>query len=408
MPSTATKNILYRLALPVLAPRVPKSAIHPAIGHLLRNEQAFSRLIRKHRAQGVSILLATEKDQALILSDQTLAHPQDNLTDQTLAHPQGNQNRLQSVKPDSRPVSMFYRVASITKFATALTVMKLRDRGLLDIDRPVTDYLGGIACDPALSGVTLRHLLSHTSGLADPAGLETLLLRGDPLSSVLPGCRVSEPGSAFRYSNFGYGIIGCVLEAVADAPVSRVMDEAVFQPFALDATLEACTLPEEQIMPVARVLPWRGQCLRMTPLGKKPLDVADPARHFGHTAGSLYITVDSLNRLLSAFRDADPRLISPESRAEMLKTHARYGRLSPTLSYGLGLLFIEDSRLSPGRIVGHQGFAYGCADGAFYEENTGNILISLNGGCSEARDGRLSLFTRDLLRLGFRKELPAW
>ena len=72
------------------------------------------------------------------------------------------------------------------------------------------------------------------------------------------------------------------------------------------------------------------------------------------------------------------------------------------------MLFIRDPALSSGRIVGHQGFAYGCADGAFFEEDTGRILITLNGGASEARQGRLGLLNRDLLRFAFKKEVPSW
>ena len=94
--------------------------------------------------------------------------------------------------------------------------------------------------------------------------------------------------------------------------------------------------------------------------------------------------------------------------SEMKKEHAVYGKLSPTLSYGLGLLIVKDPSVSNSRILGHQGFAYGCVDGAFWEESTGRLLITLNGGCSEARSGRLGLSNRDFMRWAFRKELPSW
>ena len=92
----------------------------------------------------------------------------------------------------------------------------------------------------------------------------------------------------------------------------------------------------------------------------------------------------------------------------MLLEHASYGNFSQTLSYGLGLLRISDPVLSDGIIYGHQGFAYGCVDGAFWEESTGNILLSLNGGCSESRSGRFGTANLDLCRWAFRKELPVW
>lgn len=382
MPSTPLKNVLYRLALPVHAPRLPSSAVHAPQGHPLTFQAQYSRVLCRHRVQGSATLIASGRDTSLLLSDSVLTN----------------------TVPAS---SSLFRVASITKMFVAASVMRLRDQGLLDPDAPVSGYLRDAVPPDLLAGITLRHLLSHTSGIEDRLDLEPFLLREAPLSDLLPVCRVSDPG-CFRYSNLGYGIVGCVLEAVCNQPVTEIIRQQVLIPLSLRAALGSHTLPEEEIIPVARILPWRRKTLRTTPVGRKPLTAADPARHYGHTAGSLYITPDSLFTFLTAFRDADPRLISGESRQEMLRVHARYGKLSPTLSYGLGLLFIGDPRLSSSRIIGHQGFAYGCADGAFYEEDTGRIMITLNGGCSEARDHRLGLCNRDLLRLTLRKELPSW
>ena len=162
-------------------------------------------------------------------------------------------------------------------------------------------------------------------------------------------------------------------------------------------------------MPVIRVLPYRpGSGLTLTELGKKPLDHPDPLRHYGHTAGSMYTDIISLHRMLRCIRDGGSPVLSADSVSLMEQQHASYGTLSPSLSYGLGLLIIRDPALSSGRILGHQGFAYGCADGAFWEEETGWIMIMLNGGCSEARTGRLGLCNRDMLRWAFRKEIPLW
>ena len=174
------------------------------------------------------------------------------------------------------------------------------------------------------------------------------------------------------------------------------------------ATLEGCTLPEEQIMPVVRVLPWRsGQAVTLTALGRVPLGAPDPVRHYGHTAGSMYTDLPSLLKLLLCIREGGAPLISDPSFS-MLQRKASYGKISPTLSYASGLIMINDPSLSASPVYGHQGFAYGCADGAFWEAGTGRIMIQLNGGCSEARVGRLALANADFLRWAFRKELPSW
>ena len=122
----------------------------------------------------------------------------------------------------------------------------------------------------------------------------------------------------------------------------------------------------------------------------------------------MYTDLPSLTRLVCCIRDGGDPLLSRQYSGYMKKEVSSYGSLSPTLAYGSGLLIIRDRRISDAPVFGHQGFAYGCVDGAFWEETTGNIIISLNGGCSEARTGRLGIANLDLCRWTFRKEMPQW
>jgi len=134
----------------------------------------------------------------------------------------------------------------------------------------------------------------------------------------------------------------------------------------------------------------------------------DPSLHYGYTAGAMYVDLPSLEKMVHCLmRNGEP-LIRSDLGLMMKQRHAVYGPLSPTLSYGLGLLLIEDPGISSSRILGHQGFAYGCADGAFWEEDTGRVVLFLNGGASEARRGRLGLCNEQILRWALRKEMPQW
>ncbi len=384
MPSTKFKNLLYRSALPFFAPSAGRSPLLPAQGHPLSDPGGLARIIRCHHAAGAAVLVADGKRRSLVVEKPS---------------PAG-----QAASPDT-----YFRVASVTKMATALLSVLLVHDGLLDPDLPVSGYLPDSECLPDLSGITLRHLLSHTSGLADPPRLESLLESRAPYREAVSGARVSEPGSAFRYSNLGFGLVGCVLESVSGTALGDLFKSRIFTPLGMNASIEGCSLPEDRIMPVIRILPYRPENqLTVTPLGRIPLSVPDPLHHYGHTAGSMYTDIQSLYQLLTCIRDGGSPLL-PASGADIMKQkHSSYGALSPTLSYGLGLLIINDPRLSSGRILGHQGYAYGCADGAFWEEDTGRIMIILNGSCSEAREGRLGLCNRDMLRWAFRKELPQW
>ncbi len=384
MPSTRLKNLAYRVLLPLRAPAPDRHPISGMSGHPLAARDELVRILRKHHVLGGSVLVSSGGEQSAILSSCLRTG--------------------QAVSSDS-----MFRVASITKTATAMLVLRFRDEGLLDPDAPISDVLPDSRDNPNLKGVTLRHLLSHTSGLSDPPGLEKLLESGAPFHDAVRGARFAAPGSSFRYSNLGFGLLGCILEAAAEKPLGKLFSEKLFQPLGMNATLEGCRIRPEKIMPVVRVLPYRpGSGLTLTKLGKIPLDHPDPLRHYGHTAGSMYTDIMSLHRMLRCIRDGGSPVLSADSVSLMERQHASYGALSPSLSYGLGLLIIRDPALSSGRILGHQGFAYGCADGAFWEEETGRIMIMLNGGCSEARTGRLGLCNRDMLRWAFRKEIPLW
>ena len=384
MPSTKIKNLLYRSALPFCAPSAGRSPLLPAQGHPLSDPDGLSRIIRHHHAAGSAVLVSDGSRFSLVLEKPS---------------PAG-----QAASPDT-----YFRVASITKMATALLSVILVHDGLLDPDAPVAGYLPDSDGLPELDGVTLRRLLSHTSGLADPLRLESLLESGAPYREAVSGARAAEPGSSFRYSNLGFGLVGCILESVTGTALGELFSSRIFRPLGMNASIEGCSLPEERIMPVIRILPYRPENrLTVTPLGRIPLSSPDPLHHYGHTAGSMYTEIQSLHKLLICLRDGGSPLL-PASAADVMKQkHASYGSLSPTLSYGLGLLIIDDPRLSSGRILGHQGYAYGCADGAFWEEDTGRVMMILNGSCSEAREGRLGLCNRDMLRWAFRKELPQW
>jgi len=134
-----------------------------------------------------------------------------------------------------------YRLASLTKELTATAVMILADEGKLSVDDPVSRWLPQL---PAYArGVTIRHLLNHTSGIwayedfvpdsqtyqvKDRDALH-LIQRADSL--YFP------PGSAFRYSNTGYALLALVVEAASGMPFARFMRERVFIPAGMRSTV---------------------------------------------------------------------------------------------------------------------------------------------------------------------------
>ena len=384
MPTTKSKNILYRLSLPFLSPSIPSDPVFASAGIPLHRERMINGIIRKNHVSGGAITLKSGEKYASVFTKPIHT----------------------DVMPDN---NTYYRVASITKMATSLVSVILMDQGILDPDKPVSDILPDCRGIPELNGILTGNLLSHTSGIIDPPGLEKMLLDHVPLKDVLSACRKDSKKGQFRYSNLGFGIVGCMFESLLNLPVEQVFQKYLFKPAKLDATLSGATLNQGSIMPVKRILPWRDdKSMTVTPLGMKPIDEPEPSFHFGFTAGSMYITLPSMIKLIEYVRDGGKPFVSDSYSGYMKEEKAKYGHVSPTLSYGHGLLRINDKNLSDSFIFGHQGFAYGCVDGAFWEDSTGDVLVSLNGSCSEARIGRLGIVNRDLCRFTFREEIPLW
>ena len=202
---------------------------------------------------------------------------------------------------------------------------------------------------PALQGVTLRHLLCHTSGLRDTPALDRALREGETFHAVLKseGVRGSEPGAVMAYSNLGFGLLGCVLEKASGKSIEALFQDKLFHPLGMRATLDGSTLEERCIMPISRVLPYRkGQDVRVTRLGRIPIDQPDPLRHFGHTAGAMYTDCASLKRLLTLIHQKGvfdgKRLLSEASIREMSSNQLTPRQMETcwdvNIGYGYGYL----------------------------------------------------------------------
>lgn len=386
MPSTPLKNLLYRAALPIFAPSPHKQMKHVKTGRALSHLPYYEHLLVKHRVLGASLLLRDGDQTAQVHT--SVYSPRHVVTEDTM-----------------------FRVASITKMATALVTLMCVDEELFSLDSPIRPLLPAVSHASILDGITVRHLLCHSSGLQDVAAMDKALRTGDTFDAVLAadGIMLGKPGERMEYCNFGFGLLGCILENVTGMCISDLFRVKLFAPLGMRATLDASTLDESQIMPISRVLPYRkGNDVTITKLGRIPLDKPDPLRHFGHTAGAMYTDAPSLSRMLDLIGSGGvidgKRLVS----AEMLTVMTRVQASTPTRTYGLGLVILNRPEISEHRLLGHQGFAYGCVDGAFIEEGTGRKVIFLNGGASEARKGKLGLVNKDVLTWAFRKEFPAW
>ncbi|HDX9589832.1 TPA: beta-lactamase family protein [Bacillus pseudomycoides] len=157
-----------------------------------------------------------------------------------------------------------FNACSISKFLTAMLVLKLADQGILHLDEDINNRLifWKVPENEYTQNkkVTLRTLLSHQSGIIDPEGsfCEFNSTLGKPtmvelLEGKTPYCKERiemkyEPESDFQYSDAGFCIIQQVLEDICDKPFEVLMDELIFEPLHMkNSTFEQTTLPVSSV-----------------------------------------------------------------------------------------------------------------------------------------------------------------
>ncbi len=140
-----------------------------------------------------------------------------------------------------------FRIASISKPITAVAIMQLREQGKLSLDDKVFGASGILhhkfpMDDDYLNKITVRHLLEHTAGKAwtndsnDPMFKETELSQTALIQWTLKNRRITKmPGSEYAYSNFGYCLLGRVIEEVSGEDYKVYVNKHIFQKINADS-----------------------------------------------------------------------------------------------------------------------------------------------------------------------------
>jgi CubicO group peptidase (beta-lactamase class C family) len=149
-----------------------------------------------------------------------------------------------------------FRIASMTKSFTALSILKLRDEGKLSLDDPAERYLPELKAlkYPTTDSpkITVRHLLSHSAGFPEdnPWGDQQLAATQDEMSAMIRrGIPFStSPGTNYEYSNFGFAILGRIVANVSGMPYARYVRTQILLPLGMTSTtLEARDVPANRL-----------------------------------------------------------------------------------------------------------------------------------------------------------------
>lgn len=156
----------------------------------------------------------------------------------------------QAVTPTTR-----YDIASLTKVFTATAALQLLDAGHIALDAPAATYLPGLRA----SGVTIRHLLTHTSGLA----LQLSTLRDSGAAALRAAVYATEPartpGTHIAYTNINSLLLGDIVAQVYGQPLDQALRALLLEPLGLHDTC-FCPAPalRPQIAPTEWDHAWRG------------------------------------------------------------------------------------------------------------------------------------------------------
>lgn len=135
------------------------------------------------------------------------------------------------------PPATVFEIGSITKQFTAALIMKLQEQGKLHVDDSIAGYLPEYTFP---SAITLRMLLTHTSGLADYTNFPQLgdwvkngVAESTVLNAVSQAPLVFQPGTQYSYSNSGYFALGTIIEKLTGQSYAANLNQVILQPLGL-------------------------------------------------------------------------------------------------------------------------------------------------------------------------------
>ncbi len=266
---------------------------------------------------------------------------------------------------------MQIRIASITKPFTALTVMRLVESGVIELEDTVEHWLPGRV--PGGDRMSIRSLLNHTAGVASITESTDFwnALLSDPLadwrtSDVIersaPFTPVFEPGTSYLYSNTGYYLLGMIIEAVTARSVTEVMTDLIFKPVGMVGT--NLTLRGEMTPPFAHGYAW-------IPTSKEVVDCSDWNMSWDWTAGGAVTTGEDMLLFTHALFSGE--IVTHETLDDMTTPS------EITQGYGLGLGRVEDTGLFNTTLIGHSGANPGTATLWYYSpEFETTIFVAVN------------------------------
>ena len=266
-----------------------------------------------------------------------------------------------AVRPDS-----VFRIGSVSKTITAIGVMQLVEAGKVALDDPINDHLKSYKVEAAGPEViSIRHLLTHTSGLAGRGGVDIGIAVGQPVPSLAEfyadGLKAQNAvGSQWAYSNDAFATLGHLIEEINGKPFYESMDETFFAPLGMNSSsfFRHPHIAERLVT-------------GFSPEGDGFIECLD-LEVIVRGAGSVYSTAEDMARYTSCLINGGAPVLKKESLEEMW---AKHGNLPQEGINGhQGLSFIVHD-VEGHRVPWHNGGWPGAATSMYVAADDGRSVV---------------------------------
>lgn len=270
-------------------------------------------------------------------------------------------------KGTANTIDTRFRIGSMNKMFTAVATLQLVQAGKLRLDAPIGTYLTDYPNKDVASKVTIHHLLTHTGGTGDIFGPQFTAKRtelrnaSDYLSLYGTRAPEFEPGSRFAYSNYGFVLLGAVIEKVSGKSYHDYVAANVFAPAGMTSSGSE---PEETPVPNRS----RGYMRDRAPGSRGVVSNAGTLPWRGTSAGGGYSTVRDLGRFAAALRGH--KLLNAR-HTELLIT-GKVDARGEKYAYGF-----FDRTVGGTRYVGHGGGAPGMNGDLAIDPRSGTVVAVL-------------------------------
>ena len=319
------------------------------------------------------------------------------------------------VEKDPVTEETYFKLASVSKLVAAVSVMKLVETGRLDLDANIGSILGDPpyhAANPNYPKVDLtsRILMTHTAGINDSSGAFAGMKPLNPTLNPKQNKKKSgflkiKPGTEYKYSNYGAGIMGCILEAVTGQRLTEAARELIFDPMGIDAAYNVLQLKDPEKIVSTYNADGSGNISRSRRLrdAKDYREEINLDKDYAESYGGVWIRGEDLCRIGIMLCDMGvidgERILEEETVREMLSSQQGKGGITADSPYGLNVERVK-TLISGKTLYGHQGMANGVLCNLYFDPETRFVFALVTNGTNVRNKGdRIVMLARNLFSL---------